>query len=221
MQGKFYHKLTRSLFAVSCILWAVLIVQAHPNDTTSHSMRSLVRMADQGLKVMVLLEVPIMQVLGEFEEMFVKPGQVGPEGVQPEQIGEFNKIQWERLIRGLTITVNGTVPEGTWLPVDNPINGKANASFFVYMVWYQLDQPDAVFAPEVVVEVENQAFLDEAMFLSGYADSKGSWQVTHNSAAALLEDGAVNADANTNPASWTQDPAMRKLKVVFAPTTAD
>jgi len=40
-------------------LVAVCVVEAHPNESSAYSMRSLVRMSENGLSAMVLLEVPL------------------------------------------------------------------------------------------------------------------------------------------------------------------
>ena len=138
------------------------------------------------------------------------------DGREQAQLDEFNKLQWKRLASGLRIKINDEVREGSWQPVDTPINGKASEGFFVYMLWYELVDPKADLGSVVTVEIENQSFLEVPMYLSGYADCRGGWQIRENSAKDLLGDGALLEKANQNPESWTENDAMRKLRVVYA-----
>jgi hypothetical protein len=188
---------------------------AHPNENAAYSMRTLVRMSDDELRVVVVLEAPIAAVTEEFGRRYIEPGVADPDDIGQEHVDEFNRLQWNRLASGLRLTVGGRAPEGSWVPADTPVNGRANAGFFVYLLWFRMDPSERLPVGEVVVEVENGSFRDVPMYLSGYADTKGSWSVAANSARDILGDGALVREAATNPGSWTVDPAMRRLRVVF------
>lgn len=205
----------RSAVATLLLLLTLGVANAHPNEFSAYSMRSLVRMSENGLHAMVLLEVPINDVMNEFRERLIETEQVDPGNIEQEDIDEFNRLQWERLAAGLQIKINGETPEGAWEPVDTPINGKANAGFFVYMLWFKPDQPDKEWGAKITVEIDNQGYKDLQMYLSGYADSREPWQVTENSAQKLLGEGALVQEANVDPKAWTMDEAMRHLRVVY------
>jgi len=205
----------RNLTLLALVLCVSGPAAAHPNEASAYSLRSLVRLSENGLHPMVILEVPITAALSEFKDLYIKTGRVDPDNIGQEALDEFNKLQWDRLAAGLQIKINAEVRAGSWVPVETPINGKANEGFFVFLVWYKLDDPKADLGSVVTVEIENQALKDEKVFLSGYADCRGGWQIRENSAEDLLGEGALLEQANQNVASWTEDPAMRKLRVVY------
>jgi hypothetical protein len=192
--------------------------EAHPNESSAYSMRSLVRLSETGLHAMVMLEVPISVAMEEFRERYIKTDQVDPDNIEQKHIDEFNRLQWSRLASGLNIKINEVTPEGSWVPVETPINGKANAGFFVYMLGYKLDEPDVDLGARVSVQIDNQAFPDVKVFLSGFADSRDPWQVKKNSAETLLGKAALVREANLDPKAWTLDSAMRQLLVVYTRT---
>ena len=206
----------RHLTLLALVLCVAGPAAAHPNESSAYSMRSLVRLSEKGLHPMVILEIPLGAALGEFKNRYIKTGLVDPDNIGQEALDEFNKLQWDRLASGLQIKINDEVREGSWVPVETPINGKANEGFFVYLIWYKLEDPQADLGKLVKVEIENQSFKDVQMYLSGYADCRGGWQIRENSAEELLGDGARVEQANENLASWTEDEAMRKLRVIFA-----
>jgi hypothetical protein len=198
------------------VLGVTGVTGAHPNESSAYGMRSLVRLSEKGLHAMVILEVPIGAGLEEFRNRYIIPGLVDPNNIGQEQLNAYNQFQWARLASGLRIEINDEVREGSWQPVDTPINGKASEGFFVYLLWYKLQDPKAELGSVVTVEIENQSFQGVPMYLSGYADCRGGWGIRENSAKDLLGDGALIEKANQNPASWTENEAMRKLRVVYA-----
>lgn len=204
----------RWITLMSISLWVATPAWAHPYGTKFHSMRHELRMGEQGLEAVVILEVPTPVVLRTYQKRYA-------EAEISNEDAERDFLAWwcERLGQGLTLTIDGQPASGRWVQADHPSNGRGGEKFFVYLLSFQLDaQPSAGERVEVVLD--NRSLPKAKMYYSSFAEASSGWSVASNSARDLIGDKADAAEVSEDPEAWTRDEAARALTVVFEPQPA-
>jgi hypothetical protein len=196
-----------TLLLVSLLLAAP--VSAHPFGTKFHSMRHELRMGEQGLEVVVILEVPTQVVLRAYQSRYAE-AEISTEDA------ERDFLAWwcERLGQGLQLTVDGQPAAGRWVQADHPSNGRGGEQFFVYLLSYELQQQPAP-GGRVEVGLVNASLPKAKMYYSSFAEASGGWRVVANSARDLIGAKADAAEVSDDPDAWTRDEGARSLAVVF------
>ena len=205
---------------IGLLLWPVC-GEAHPFGASYYALRHEVVLGPEGLRVVVLGEVPARTVMQEFAQLFGNLEKIGV-----DQDRAYLKLQLDRLRRGLRLQVDGAEPVGSWEPVDNPANGRGTEDSFLYMLHFVPSAGPLASGERVEVLLTDQAYRGDPVWMSGYAAASEpapgqqapAWRLLSSSAEDLLGDGARLADASGNPAGWSQDPALRRLQVVFERT---
>jgi len=197
---------------ISLALLSLLVAApaaAHPFGTKFHSMRHELRLGEEGLEAVVVLEVPTPVVLRTYQKRYAEQEITTAEAEQ-----DFMAWWCGRLGEGLQLTVDGQPAAGTWKPADHPSNGRGAEKFFVYLLSFEFEvQPTLGSAVEV--GLINASLPKAKMYYSSFAEASGTWRVGSNSARDLLGDKADEAEVSEDPDAWTRDEGARSLKVVF------
>ena len=202
---------------VPSLLWAVLlslcwlsVASAHPFDATYYSSRAALSLGEDGLSVLVVVEVPTAFILDEYLELYGDPTQLDEEA---DEI--FRRRQFEKLIGDLRLRINRKVPAGEWRPVESEANGRGTETFFVYMLEYVFEEPGSTLDQDFLdVRVDMEVFSRDFIYLSASAEAESPWTVLENSADPLLE---TTEEELFDPETgrWTVDPRLRRLRVKF------
>ena len=212
------------LLRVVPLLLASLLVlagpmAAHLSWPTYHSARSAVSLGEQGLEVVVVLEVPTFRLVADFKEHFSELDLMAEiEAGRFETLeNQFRDVRFVDFAATLGLELDGVPAVGSWEPVDTPVNGKGTEGFFVYMFEFVFEQPPVPDA-RTTVRVLNQAFAGEEVVMANQAKAGEGWQIEESSipqpeafdlpAGAELEDPELGL--------WTIDPVKRDLRVTFA-----
>ncbi len=200
----------RQLTALLLSLLVAGPAAAHPFGTKFHSMRHELRMGEQGLEAVVILEVPTQVVLRIYQSRYA-------EAEISTQDAEADFLAWwcARLGEGLALTVDGQPAPGRWEAADHPSNGRGAEKFFVYLLSFRFEGP-VPSGTQVEVGLSNASLPKAKMYYSSFAEASGAWRVDSNSARDLIGDRADAAEVSEDPTAWTRDEAARSLKVVFA-----
>ncbi len=200
----------RSLALLMLSLLVAAPASAHPFGTKFHSMRHELRMTDEGLEAVVVLEVPTPVVLRTYQKRYADAPVTTEEA-------EADFLAWwiGRLAEGLELTVNGEPAEGAWVKADHPSNGRGAEQFFVYLLSFSFEaQPEP--GAELRVGLINASLPKAKMYYSSFAEAAGGWSVASNSARDLIGAKADVAEVSEDPDAWTRDEAARSLEVVFS-----
>ncbi len=182
---------------------------AHPYGTKFHSMRHELRMGDEGLEAVVILEVPTPVVLRTYQKRYAE-AEISTEDA------EKDFLDWwcGRLGQGLQISLDGQPAAGSWKPADHPSNGRGGEKFFVYLLSFDFEAQPSL-GQRVEVGLDNASLPKAKMYYSSFAEASGAWRVASNSARDLIGEKADAAEVSEDPAAWTRDEEARTLKVVF------
>jgi hypothetical protein len=186
---------------------------AHPFGQRYYSLRSEVRMGPEGPDLVLAGEVPIMVVLAEFRRYYSDVERPGA-----DEDAAYLARKLEQLSRGASVGSGGQPVEGRWMPLDDPRNGKSAEGSFTYFLRFEPHQPWDLSAGRLELELQSEAYPDLPLWLASYAvvePEMSSWRVNENSARALIGDAADDAEAMLQPEGWTQDQALRTLRLVF------
>lgn len=192
-------------------LWLALtsLAGAHPFGAEYHSLRTSTKATDRGLMVVVGLEVPNQVVLAEFKQRYAHLDKIR----ERHQV-EFRELMWERLAKGVSLSINGETVVVDFEPLDKEINGRGGEQFFIYMVGATFPAPHQRWGDRLDVEVEVDSFQVPDMYLSAYATQEAPWTVASTSASGLIGAHATSPDA-TAESAWTRDASLRKVEVVY------
>ncbi len=182
---------------------------AHPFGTKFHSMRHELRMGEQGLEAVVILEVPTPVVLRTYQDRYAE-AEISTEDA------ERDFLDWwcGRLAEGLALQVDGQPVQGHWKKAEHPSNGRGAENFFVYLLQFDFEQAPPL-GERVEVQLSNTSLPKAKMYYSSFAEASGAWRVADNSARALIGEKADAAEVSQDPSAWTRDEAARSLKVIF------
>ena len=209
------HRLTSVVFTVilAASVLASTRAQAHPFANTEYSLRTAFKVSDQGLVAFVVLEIPIpvvMKGIGVTKEDDL--------ATKKRKVERYNQSIWSDLADGLTLTVDGEAIKGEWMAIEHELNGKAAEGFFVYMVGYALEEPDALASRgSYTVSVVNTGWSSVPMWYSGSAIALAPWKVDASTARDVLGDKSERK--LTDPDRWTRDDQMRHLVVTVSRAT--
>ena len=76
-----------------------------------------------------------------------------------------HKKVFKNLGTSIKVDINGQTVEPDWVPVDSPVNAMASERFFVYFLETKVPLPKH--ANHLTVVLQNQAHLEEDMYLTG------------------------------------------------------
>lgn len=180
-------------------------VFAHPFSTDEYSLRSSVKVSEQGVSMLIAMEVPIPIAL---KEIGAKKEESTKE--KEKKIDAYTKKQWKLLQESLHYTIDGKEQKGNWFPIDDPSNGKAAEGFFIYLVSFRpKKQPELTDGS--VIEISNKAYLDQKMVYSASVYDSQTWKIKNSTAQDIL--GENQFIDITSPDRWSRDPALRSLKI--------
>jgi hypothetical protein len=226
MSRRLSPSLLRAAF-LSGPLWLALSLPhavAHPFGQQYYALRSEIRLVPDGPRVVVGGEVPIMVVLAEFRHFFRGVDRPGPAEDQA-----YLERKLDQLRDGLTLAVDGRAVGGSWVALDDPRNGKSAEGSFTYFVEFEPEQPWDLGGDELELVLTTGAYEGKPLWFSAYAGTsedvsssvsqEGStgWAVNENSARVLLGSAADDPQGFAEPSGWSQDAAMRSLRVVIQP----
>ena len=194
---------------------------AHSFDRNFASARYVQSVDGDGLHVLVVVEMPTLDVLGDFRRYL----RDHPEASDEENTEAFRLQQLQDLSESFFLSVDGAAIEGAWAPVDSPANGLGDADFFVYMIEsvYRIEQrAKSPGGERLTVDLLNRMQPAKVVYMSNRADAADGWLVESDSTAPILAEGldgeVVGPDIASDQASakWSTNEAMRELSVVFA-----
>jgi len=180
---------------------------AHPFSQEEYSLRTAINVSQQGIVPLVVLEIPIPIALKE-----IGAATTDLRDVKKRKIKAYNERQWKTLSENVIFTVDGTEPQGEWLAINHPANGKATEGFFVYMVSFNFTkQPTLVDGSTIIID--NQAYPEAKMVYSGSVTVKDPWKLSSSTSKSILGENE-SADLN-DPQRWSKDPALRTLSATL------
>jgi hypothetical protein len=208
--------------AISLALALLGPADAHPFGQQYYALRAEIGMGTDGPVVVVGGEVPIMVVLAEFRHFFrgvVRPGPAEDEAYLTRKL--------EELAQGLALRVDGQPAEGSWVALDDPRNGKSAEGSFTYFLRFEPSGPWDLAGDSATIELSMGAYQDRPLWMSAWAGIEGgaageavSWMVAESSARDVIADAADRPEALSDASAWSQDPAMRELRVVYQRVSA-
>lgn len=207
-----------------CVRWLLLccllpaVASAHPMTRDLWSLRNAVKLDAEGLMAVIVLEIPDTVVVAELEAADVRASAAdagNPQAPTPSErraaiVQAQRKRIWDQLVTGASLRIGGQRVDAAWAPYDTPVNGRAAAGFFQYLVAVSLPPTDKRLTGSVEVEVACTAFDEPKMVYSAIAQGGAGWQVLHDSSQAVL-----GTSAPDDPAAWSPDRALRTLQVRF------
>ncbi|MEM1177879.1 MAG: hypothetical protein AAGM22_06025 [Acidobacteriota bacterium] len=207
--------LPRLLATALCLaLGASTAAWGHSFERSFASARYAERLDDQTLEVLVVVELPSLDVLGDFRRYL----RDHPKASDAENNEGFLKQQLDLISSSFDLSINGQVVDAAWQPVEHAANGLGNTDFFIYMIEHRRPTPEG---PSVELELENRLNPAKVVFMTSRAEASGGWRVDEDSAAPLLADGmegeVVGPDVEEAASGkWSSSEAMRQVRVVFA-----
>ena len=183
---------------------------AHPYGPEYYSFRTVVDARGSTLEVTVAVEAPTPKVLTEFAARYA-----GVEEIGAREDREFFDLQIQRIISGLTVNVDGKPLTVQWQASDSPINGRADERFFYYFVTFEL--ADVLPSKACTLEVVNRAFAGDQAYYSGWVKPHTAWTLTETN-LTVLGAAAQAEDVSTVEEAWSNDTALRDLRVTLTPT---
>jgi hypothetical protein len=217
----------RSLPLAAMVLLALFgssATLAHSSWPTHHSARSAVGMDADGLKVVVVIEVPTFELVADFRRHFSGLDLVEEiEGGRFEALeDQYRESRFERFAEDLEVRVDERSATGSWLPVETPVNGRGTEGFFVYMLEYVFE-PQLPRARRRSVRVLNHVLPDVPMVLANQAQAEDGWTVVESSIPEPEVPDGLPRGSELVPelALWSEDPVKRDLRVTFAYATDD
>jgi hypothetical protein len=190
--------------------------QAHPFGQQYYALRSEVRFRADGPQVVVGGEVPIMVVLTEFRHHFR-----GVERPGASEDAAYFESKLEQLREGLELRLDGQPVEGRWLALDDPRNGKSAEGSFTYFLRFEPSAPWALGGDGFELSLHTEAYEGKPLWFSSYAISEvEGWEVSDNSARALIGAAVDDPEGMLDVQGWSQDDAMRETRLVFQHVTA-
>ena len=200
------------------------VALAHPFQPSAWSMKTQTRTNGDRLELVVALEVPTDTVLRALAES--TNAIHGFNRLKLERARDaFNDTTWRELGEGVELTIDGTVVDLDWQPVDTPINGKASDRFFLYLIESSWEIPGHLTA--FSAQVSNTAYAQQEMFLTASTQSQTPWSLHRSSARKLLRGGVCWTDGGPEgpPDStdregtvWLKDDQLRTLEAHYART---
>ncbi|MEO1084906.1 MAG: hypothetical protein AAFY88_11745, partial [Acidobacteriota bacterium] len=189
------------------------ITWAHSFERSFASARYAERLDAENLEVLVVVEMPSLDVLGDFRRFL----RDHPDASDEENTERFRIQQLDEIAASFTLHLDGEAVEQAWRPVEHPANGLGDTDFFVYMIEHRRPAPRD---RRLELELDNQLHPAKVVFMSSRAEASGGWRVLEDSAAPLLADGmegeVVGPDVEGEASGqWSSREAMRQLRVVF------
>ncbi|MEM6796200.1 MAG: hypothetical protein AAF725_19660 [Acidobacteriota bacterium] len=217
-------------------------LQAHSFDRSFASARYVAQLENDELWMAVVVEVPTLDVLGDFRRYL----RDHPEKSEEANVEGFRLQQLREIADAFELRFDGGSLERPWRPVDGEANGKGDGNFFLYMVEFR----STLVRPRLQVELINRLMPEKVVYMSTLAEATAPWRVREDSSRALLEaegiDGEIvgpdiaadaDADAPENEAAaaqeageresaesqpagavgkWSTDESLRRLRLVFS-----
>lgn len=191
-------------------------VAAHSFWPTFYSAKTTVTADGERLGVTVVVEVPVVSLLGKFRKYFshLDLEQEIREGRFEALEDEFRAHQLSRLAAALELRLDGEAPAGTWQPVDTPVNGRANEGFFVYLLEFRPQAPPELGAT-AEVEVSNRVYEGRNIVFANYVDARGGWEVVESSTPQPSPAADLSPGSPDEIAMWSEEPERRRFRVVL------
>ncbi|MEM8998403.1 MAG: hypothetical protein AAGF23_26700 [Acidobacteriota bacterium] len=189
------------------------VASAHSFERSFASARYAERLDAETLEVLVVVELPSLDVLGDFRRFL----RDHPDGSDEEKTERFRRQQLDEIAASFTLHLDGEAVEQAWRPVDHPANGLGDTDFFVYMIEHRRRAPRD---RRLELELDNRLHPAKVVFMSSRAEASDGWRVLEDSAAPILADGmegeVVGPDVDGEASGqWSSKEAMRQLRVVF------
>lgn len=189
------------------------LAQAHPLSRGNYSLRTALRVSDQKLDAIVILEIPTGVIADAIKSPIAQLGAAPTTEDRMNVLGEYKDAQFQALAAGLTLTVNGQSYGGRWLPRPSVYNGAASASdgFFMYIVEFHPETPLPT-GDTLNVTLLNQTYPNAPMVYSAQVLPGTGWLVKSSSASEVLPNEPYDIN---DPKFWVEDPSLRNIKVTF------
>ena len=189
-----------------------------------HSAKSALSLDREGLRAVVVLEVPTFEMVTSFREHFrhldlmkeIENGRFDP------LEDEFREAQLARFAEGLELYLDQEPARGAWKPVETPVNGKGTEGFFVYMLEFVFEPssaaPDIELIDKLEVRLVNRCSEDKTVVLANLAEVGDGWEIVASSIPPpeeypeIPEGAAISAEIGL----WTMDVEKRDLRISFA-----
>ncbi|MEM8962381.1 MAG: hypothetical protein AAGD38_12940 [Acidobacteriota bacterium] len=189
-------------------------VIAHSFGSEYASTRYATRVDADGLWLVIVVEIPATDVLGDFRRFL----RDNPEHSNEANVERFRTQQLDLIANAIDLSVDGEPVSDPWRPVDSEINGLGTEGFFVYMVEHRA-RPNRG-GETFDVTLDNQLLTAKVVYFSSYAEARTPWRKTGDSAVPLLERGLegeiVGPTMNDAESDlWIPDDALRQVTYTF------
>ena len=195
-------------------LVSVSVARAHVAWPDFHSARCAITLDEQQLRVEVILEIPIHEVVLAFNAHYQDIDLIA--AIEAGRIEEletsFKNDQFERLAGGLALSIDGRGVEGPWRPVDSPINGRGSEGFFVYMLEHTTKPPPG---RRLTVTLRNENFEGSQVMFANLTTAGGTWQVHRSSVEQPPREADLTIGSEAELALWSPDEERRRFEVTF------
>ena len=201
----------------------------HSSWPAYHSAKSALSLDLEGLRAVVVLEVPTFEMVTRFREHFrhldlmkeIENGRFDP------LEDEFREAQLARFAAGLELYLNHEPARGAWKPVKTPVNGKGTDGFFIYMLEFVFEPASAAPNVELIdkldVRLVNRCSEDKTVVLANLAEVGDGWEIVASSIPPPEEYPEVPEGAvlSAEIGLWTMDAEKRDLRISFARLSAN
>jgi hypothetical protein len=199
-------ELRRGLFALLLVTASAASAAAHEGARPHHFLMTQVEIRDSVLYIDVWLERPTELVTAEFRSMF----RHDPDRAE-EQDAEFDRMNFQRMIDAMTVSLGGEELALRWEPGPLVNNGQGNDRFFTWAIVATAPVPPS--RTELDLRIENRLFETEHVFLSCYVQLDDDWRVAFDSARATLDASDHEVRPDRAGVSWTHDPSVRNWEL--------
>ncbi len=213
------------LVAPGGLMLSAAPASAHPMSRELWSLRNGIKLDEQGLALVSVLEIPDTVVVQDIEKATAM-AEIAEAGAEhPRSPAErrrdvmlaHRKAQFDQLAAGMSLTIDGEAIQVAWAPHPTPVNGRASAGFFQFIIAAELPASSPALTPGPHrVELSSQSYRDLPMVYSGLARDGGTWVRTWDSAQELMGEDR-GSGLPDDPRSWSKNEAMRTLAATFEP----
>jgi hypothetical protein len=204
--------------ATRLLLLALLPAGLHGHVAwpTFHSAKTSIALDEQRLRIAVVVEVPLPDLVLAFNQHFAHLDLLAEieKGRIEELEEEFRRGQFDHMAKGLAVEIDGEPASGRFRAADTPINGRATEGFFVYVLEYAFERPPKL-ASRHAVEVVNRLYPGADMVFANHVEARGGWRVASASTPQPPPGADLTVGSPEETAMWSEDESHREFRVVL------